>query len=129
MLPTPGTRSIKFDITMKMKKVVANGKTQRETRLSKMSPIKPSQPSTIASSTFCMPEGISLMFFQVLTRTTTRMMAATIQVQIIELVTGRPRTVKISGAAAGTIFSAGSPAGGAPAAAAAGGIAAAVAGG
>ena len=107
MLPTPGTRSIKLEMTMKMKNVVANGKTQRVTRLSKISPIKPSQPSTIASSTFCIPDGTSLMFFQVETRTTIRMSAATIQVQIIELVIGNPPTLKTSSAAEGTFDSAG----------------------
>ena len=94
MLPTPGTKSIKLEMTMKMKNVVANGKTQRVTRLSRISPIKLSQPSTIASITFCMPDGTSLMFFQVVTRTTTRMIAATIQVQIIELVIGNPPHVE-----------------------------------
>ena len=73
---------------MKMKNVVANGKTQRVTRGSKMSPIKLSQPSTSASITFCIPAGISLMFFQVVTRTMTKIIAATIHVQTIELVTG-----------------------------------------
>src|SRR5450432_2518608 len=107
MLPTPGTKSIRFEMTMKMKNVVANGKTQRVTRLSKISPIKPSQPSTIASITFCIPDGISLMFFQVLTRTTIKIIAATIQVQIIEFVTGSPKTLKIVGAADGTVSSAG----------------------
>ena len=110
MLPTPGTKSVRFEITMKMKNVVANGKTQRATRWSRMSPIKPSQPSTSASITFCIPDGISLMFFHVVTRTMTMMSAATIQVQIIELVTGNPRTLKISGAADGT-FSSSAPVG------------------
>ena len=88
MLPTPGIKSTKFDMTMKMKNVVANGKTQRATRLSRMSPIKPSQPSMSASITFCPPDGISLMLFHVVRRTMTTMSAATIQVQIIEFVTG-----------------------------------------
>jgi hypothetical protein len=47
------------------------------------------------------------MFFQVLTRTTTKMIAATIQVQIIEFVTGNPKTLKTAGAADGTASSAG----------------------
>src|ERR1700744_3099129 len=107
MLPTPGTRSSRLESKMKMKNVVANGNTQRVTRLSKMSPIKLSQPSTSASIKFCMPVGISLMF-QVLSRTTTRMIAATIQVQIIEFVTGNPNTVKTGSAAGGTTSEAGS---------------------
>ena len=108
MLPTPGIKSTKLDITMKMKNVVANGKTQPATRLSRMSPIKPSHPSMSASITFCPPDGISLMRFHVVRRTMTTMSAATIQVQIIELVTGKPRKVKIAGGAAGTSSSAGS---------------------
>jgi hypothetical protein len=48
------------------------------------------------------------MFFQVLTRTIIKMIAATIQVQIIEFVTGNPRTLKTAGAADGTFSSAGS---------------------
>ena len=104
MLPTPGTKSVRLEMTMKMKNVVANGKTQRVTRLSRMSPIKLSQPSTSASSTFCMPDGISLMFFQVVTRTTIKMSAATIQVQIIELVTGKPKTLKTAGGGGGNHF-------------------------
>ncbi len=75
-------------MTMKMKKVVANGKTQRVTCGSRMSPIKPSQPSTSASMAFCMPDGISLLFFQVVTRTTTKIITATIHVQTMELVMG-----------------------------------------
>ncbi len=104
MLPTPGIKSVRFEMTMKIKKVVANGKTQRVTRLSRISPIKLSQPSTKASITFCKPEGISLMLFQVPTRTTIRMNAATTQVQIMEFVIGRPKTLNTSGAAAGTRF-------------------------
>ena len=108
MLPTPGTKSTKFDIRMKMKNVVAKGKTQRATFLSRMSLINPSQPSTSASITFCAPDGISFMLFHVVTRTMTIMSATTIQVQIIELVTGNPKTVKRTGAPAGTNSSAGS---------------------
>src|ERR1700733_6240920 len=72
-------------MTMKIKKVVANGKTQRVTQATRTSVIKISQLSTIISIRFCIPDGISLMFFQVVTRTTIRMIAATIQEQIIEL--------------------------------------------
>ena len=89
MLPTPGTKSTKLDITMNMKNVVANGKTQPATRLFRMSPIKPSHPSTSDSIAFCLPDGISLTRFHVVRRTMTRMIAATIQVQIIEFVTGQ----------------------------------------
>src|SRR5258708_5863035 len=113
MLPTPGTRSVKFEMTMKMKNVVANGNTQRVTRLSKMSPIRPSQPSTSASMTFCSPDDTSLMFFQVETRTTTKIRAATINVQIIEWLTGNPNTLKITSAAEKTIFFAAPPGAGA----------------
>ena len=56
--------------------------------------------------TFWSPDGTSLMFFQVETRTTIKISAATIQVQIIELVTGNPNTLKISSAAEGTFGSA-----------------------
>src|SRR5271154_2341222 len=72
-------------MTMKIKNVVANGKTQRVTLASRTSVIKTSQLSTIISIKFCIPDGISLMFFQVVTRTMTRIIAATIQEQIIEL--------------------------------------------
>lgn len=47
------------------------------------------------------------MFFQVVTRTTIKMRAATIQVQIMEFVIGKPKTLKTSSAAAGTFDSAG----------------------
>ena len=77
-----------------------------------MLPIKLSQPSTSISITFCPPVGISLMLFQVVTRTMTKISAATIHVQIIELVTGNPRTVNSVGAASGTAGgSAATPAG------------------
>jgi hypothetical protein len=46
------------------------------------------------------------MFFQVLTRTTIKIIAPTIQVQIIEFVTGSPKKWKITGAADGTASSA-----------------------
>src|SRR5271170_2741131 len=72
-------------MTIKIKNVVAYGKTQRVTLGSKTSVIKLSQPSQIISIRFCIPEGISLMFFQVVTRTTIRMIAATIHEQTIEL--------------------------------------------
>ena len=75
-------------MTMKTRNVVANGKTQRVTRASRTSVMKLSQLSQIISIRFCIPDGISLMFFHVVTRTTTRMIAATIQEQIIELETG-----------------------------------------
>jgi len=58
---------------------------------------------------FWPPDGISLMLFHVVTRTMTMISAATIHVQIIELVIGNPRTLKISGAADGT-FSSSTPA-------------------
>lgn len=48
------------------------------------------------------------MFFQVLRRTTIKMIAATIQVQIIEFVMGKPNTLKTAGAAEGTTSCAGS---------------------
>ena len=73
---------------MKIKNVVANGKTQRVTFASKTSAMKLSQPSQIISIRFCIPEGTSLMFFQVVTRTTSKMTAATIHEQTIELETG-----------------------------------------
>ena len=92
MLPTPGMRSVRLHITIKMKKVVANGKTQRVTRLSKMSPIKLSQISTSDSRRFCIPDGISLMFLGVVERTMIKIRAATIQLQIMELLTGNPST-------------------------------------
>src|SRR5690242_292050 len=88
-------------MTMKMKNVVANGKTQRVTRLSKISPINVSQPSTRASIAFCRPVGISLRF-PAPARTMTRMTAATIQEQIIEFVTGSPKTVNTAGGAGET---------------------------
>src|SRR5580658_7226886 len=72
-------------MTMKMRNVVANGKTQRVTLLSSTSAIKLSQPSTSASSAFCIPSGISLICFGVVERTITRIMAATIQEHTIEL--------------------------------------------
>jgi len=72
-------------MTMKIKNVVAYGKTQRVTLGSKTSVIKLSQPSQIISMKFCIPDGISLMFFHVVTRTTIRMIAATIHEQTIEL--------------------------------------------
>src|SRR5580704_4508155 len=92
ILPTPGIKSTKLDITIKIKKVVANGKTQRVTRSSRMSPIKPSKLSTSASMAFCIPDGTSLMFFQVVARTMINMSPATIQVQTIEFVIGNPKT-------------------------------------
>ena len=87
MLPTPGIKSTKFEMMMKMKNVVANGKTHRVTLGSRMLPIKPSQPSTSVSITFCPPVGISFNF-QVVARTMTKISAATIHVQTIEFVTG-----------------------------------------
>src|ERR1700733_1656454 len=75
-------------MTIKIKNVVAYGNTQRVTLGSKTSVIKLSQPSTSASSAFCIPDGISLMFFQVVIRTMTRMIAATIHEQIIEFEIG-----------------------------------------
>ena len=46
-----------------------------------------------------------LDIFQVLKRTTIKMNAATIQVQTMEFVTGNPKTLNTSGAAAGTASS------------------------
>src|ERR1039458_7802051 len=112
MLPTPGTKSTRFDIRMKMKNVVANGKTHFATRLSRMSPITPYQPSTSDSITFCIPVGTSLTPFHVVRRTMSKMTAATIHVQIIEFVTGNPKIVNKVGAADGTNSSAGSVDGG-----------------
>src|ERR1700677_402175 len=76
-------------MTMKMRNVVAKGKTQRVTRSSKTSVIKLSQPSTSISRKFCIPEGISLMRFDVVARTMTRMTAATIHEQTMEFDMGR----------------------------------------
>src|SRR5271155_3167377 len=73
---------------MKIKNVVANGKTQRVTFGSKTSAMKLSQLSQIISIRFCIPDGTSLMFFQVVTRTTSKMTAATIHEQTIELEIG-----------------------------------------
>src|SRR5579862_609139 len=92
MLPTPGSKSVRFEMTMKIKNVVANGKTQRVTRLSKISPIRLSHISTSDSKKFWIPLVIYLMFFEVVARKMIKINAATIHVQIIELVTGKPRT-------------------------------------
>src|SRR5665213_4446209 len=101
MQPRPGSKSTKFDRTMKMKKVVANGKTQRVTFGSSKSPIKFPQPSTKASTAFCPPVGISFKF-QVVTRTITKINNATIQVQTIEFVTGSGPMLKSVGAISAT---------------------------
>src|SRR5689334_5717425 len=53
-----------------------------------------SQTSTTASIAFCPPVGISFTF-QVVNRTMTKISAATIQVQIIEFVTGKGPTWNI----------------------------------
>src|ERR1017187_3751150 len=68
MLPTPGSKSVKLEITMKIKNDIANGKTHFTTFGSSTLPIKPSQPSISASITFCPPDGTSLIF-QVVRRT------------------------------------------------------------
>src|SRR6516225_194736 len=88
-------------MTIKMKNVVAKGNTQRATLGSRISPNKPSQLSISVSITFCPPVGTSFTR-HVVTRTMTRITAATIHVQIIELVTGNPKTVNTAGAAGGT---------------------------
>ena len=87
MLPTPGNKSVRLEMTMKMKNDIANGKTHLTTFGSSTLPIKLSQPSISASITFCPPDGTSCIF-QVVSRTMKIISAATIQVQTIELVTG-----------------------------------------
>jgi hypothetical protein len=68
MLPTPGSKSVRFEMTMKMKNDIANGNTHLTTFGSSTLPIKLSQPSMSASITFCPVPGTSFIF-QVVTRT------------------------------------------------------------
>src|ERR1017187_2720749 len=88
MLTKTGNKSVRFEMTMKMKKDIANGKTHLTTFGSSTLPIKLSQPSMSASIKFCPPDGTSFIF-HVVSRTITMISAATIQVQTIEFVTGR----------------------------------------
>src|ERR1035437_7322964 len=87
MLPTPGSKSVRFEMTMKMKNDIAKGKTHLTTFGSNTLPIKLSQPSMSASIIFCPVPGTSCIF-HVVSRTMTMINAATIQVQTIEFVTG-----------------------------------------
>src|ERR1019366_3757444 len=101
MLPTPGNKSVKFEMTIKMKNDIAKGKTHLTTFGSSTLPIKLSQPSMSASITFWPPDGTSFIF-QVVSRTMRMISATTIQVQTIELVTGSEicfghHTAKIEG--------------------------------
>src|SRR5471032_2816572 len=101
MLPTPGIKSTRLDRTAKMKKVVANGNTQRATFGSSTPPAKSSQASHRASIAFCIPVGISFKF-HVLKRTMTRISNATIHEQTIEFETGNGPMLNKIGATAET---------------------------
>ena len=61
MLPTPGNKSVRLEMTIKMKNDIANGKTHLTTFGSSTLPIKPSQPSISASITFCPLPGTSFI--------------------------------------------------------------------
>src|ERR1035437_2029634 len=57
MLPTPGSRPIRFDVAMKIKYVAARGNTERATFGSSIRSHMSRNPPTSASMKFCTPHG------------------------------------------------------------------------